>query len=59
MFNELTMEEMQELNGGGPVALFVSCLAIAFSPAVACYNPGLGAELFLAGLGGFFENLPK
>ena len=59
MFNELTMEEMQELNGGGNGTLFISCLMIAASPVIACLNPLAGLGFASAGVKFFISNLPN
>ena len=41
-FQDLTHDEMMIIDGGGPAALFMSCLAIGFSPVIICLCPPAG-----------------
>jgi hypothetical protein len=44
---ELNMDETMEVVGGGLVSLFLGCVGLAVSPAVACLNPAAGIGLGL------------
>lgn len=56
-FQDLTHDEMMIIEGGGPVALFMSCLAIAVSPVIICLCPPAGLALLGAGIVTFGSNL--
>ena len=55
-FADLSQQELFTVDGGGPVALFCSCIGIAASPMVACFNPVAGAGLLVASVGVFINN---
>lgn len=55
---QLSLDEMTEISGGGLVSLFLSCVGLAVSPAVACLNPPAGASLALVSAGTFINNWP-
>lgn len=57
-FSLLSLEETIVIEGGGLVTLFLSCVGLAVSPAVACLNPLAGAGLALTSAGAFVNNWP-
>lgn len=57
-FSSLSLDETIAIEGGGLVTLFLSCIGIAVSPAVACLNPPAGAGLALTSIGTFINNWP-
>lgn len=55
---QLNMDETIAIAGGGLVSLFLSCVGLAVSPAVACLCPPAGAGLALVSGGVFINNWP-
>ena len=55
---ELNMDETMEVVGGGVVSLFLGCVGLSASPAVACLNPPAGIGLALASGGTIVHNWP-
>lgn len=58
MFKNLSCDELSDINGGGPVTLFLSCIAISVSPAVTCLCPPAGLALAGTGIAAFANNMP-
>lgn len=56
---ELSVNEAFAIEGGGAVSLFLSCIGLAVSPAVACLNPVAGIALATTSAGVFYNNLPN
>ncbi len=55
---ELNMDETMEVVGGGVVSLFLGCVGLSVSPAVACLNPPAGIGLALVSGGTIVNNWP-
>lgn len=55
-FQELSFDELQIVDGGGQMALFLSSVGLAVSPAVTLLSPVSGAALFCSCLGVFVKN---
>jgi len=51
MFTELTVNEMQSLDGGAFWTALGGTIAIAAAPIVSCFNPLAGVGLALYGIG--------